>query len=76
MSVNQGIFFDKQPSANWKVPWHQDVTIAVKKPLDLPDYYPWSVKRGIHQVQPPTAILDQMLTVKIHFAQILVNVNL
>jgi hypothetical protein len=24
--VVRGIFFDKQPTANWKVPWHQDVT--------------------------------------------------
>ena len=64
--VVRGIFFDKQPSANWKVPWHQDVTIAVKNRLDLPDYHPWSVKSGIYHVQPPTAILDQMLTVRIH----------
>ena len=42
--VVRGIFFDKQPSANWKVPWHQDLTIAVKNRLDLPDYHPWSVK--------------------------------
>ena len=31
--VVRGIFFDKQPSANWKVPWHQDRTIAVKNRL-------------------------------------------
>ena len=28
--VVRGILFDKQEGANWKVPWHQDVTIAVK----------------------------------------------
>ncbi len=27
----RGILFDKHDGANWKVPWHQDVTIAVKK---------------------------------------------
>ena len=64
--VVRGIFFDKQPTANWKVPWHQDLTIAVKNRLDLPDYHPWSVKAGIAHVQPPTAILEQMLTVRIH----------
>lgn len=64
--VVRGIFFDKQPTANWKVPWHQDLSIAVKERLDLPDYYPWSVKEGIPHVQPPTAILEQMLTVRIH----------
>jgi ectoine hydroxylase-related dioxygenase (phytanoyl-CoA dioxygenase family) len=64
--VVRGIFFDKQPTANWKVPWHQDVTIAVKNRLDLPNYQPWSLKGGIHHVQPPVAILEQMLTVRIH----------
>jgi ectoine hydroxylase-related dioxygenase (phytanoyl-CoA dioxygenase family) len=64
--VVRAIFFDKQPTANWKVPWHQDLSIAVKERLDLPDYHPWSVKEGIPHVQPPTAILEQMLTVRIH----------
>src|SRR6266496_3097032 len=26
----RGIFFDKTPGANWKVAWHQDLSIAVK----------------------------------------------
>ena len=64
--VVRGIFFDKQPNANWKVPWHQDLTIAVKNRLDIPDFHPWSVKEGIHHVQPPVEILAQMLTVRIH----------
>lgn len=64
--VVRGIFFDKNPTTNWKVPWHQDLTIAVKNRLDLPDYHPWSVKAGIPHVQPPTAILEQMLSVRIH----------
>jgi ectoine hydroxylase-related dioxygenase (phytanoyl-CoA dioxygenase family) len=62
----RGIFFDKQPTANWKVPWHQDVTIAVKQRLERPDYHPWSLKGGIPHVQPPQAILERMLTVRIH----------
>jgi ectoine hydroxylase-related dioxygenase (phytanoyl-CoA dioxygenase family) len=64
--VVRGIFFDKQPNANWKVPWHQDLTIAVKERVELGQYHPWSIKAGIHHVQPPTAILEQMLTVRIH----------
>jgi ectoine hydroxylase-related dioxygenase (phytanoyl-CoA dioxygenase family) len=62
----RGIFFDKHPGINWKVPWHQDLTIAVKQRLDTPDYHPWSVKEGIPHVRPPVAILEQMLTVRIH----------
>lgn len=64
--IVRGIFFDKQPTANWKVPWHQDVTIAVKNRRELPDYHPWSLKGGIPHVQPPSAILERMLTVRIH----------
>jgi ectoine hydroxylase-related dioxygenase (phytanoyl-CoA dioxygenase family) len=64
--IVRSIFFDKQPTANWKVPWHQDVTIAVKNRWELPDYHPWSLKGGIPHVQPPTAILERMLTVRIH----------
>jgi ectoine hydroxylase-related dioxygenase (phytanoyl-CoA dioxygenase family) len=64
--VVRGIFFDKQPNANWKVPWHQDLTIAVKNRLEVPGFHPWSVKAGIPHVQPPVAILEQMLTVRIH----------
>ena len=26
----RGLLFDKIPGANWKVPWHQDITIAVR----------------------------------------------
>jgi ectoine hydroxylase-related dioxygenase (phytanoyl-CoA dioxygenase family) len=64
--VVRGIFFDKQPNANWKVPWHQDLTIAVKNRLEIPNFHPWSVKAGIPHVQPPVKILEQMLTVRIH----------
>ena len=64
--VVRGIFFDKQPIANWKVPWHQDLTIAVKYRLDIDGYHPWSIKGGIPHVQPPMAILEQILTVRIH----------
>ncbi len=64
--VVSGILFDKQPTANWKVRWHQDLTIAVNQRLELPDYQPWSLKDGIQHVQPPVAILEQMLAVRIH----------
>jgi hypothetical protein len=29
--VVRGILFDKTPDANWKVAWHQDLTIAVRE---------------------------------------------
>jgi ectoine hydroxylase-related dioxygenase (phytanoyl-CoA dioxygenase family) len=64
--VVRGIFFDKTPVANWKVPWHQDLTIALQQKVELPGYSAWSIKAGIHHVQPPLEVLEQMLTVRIH----------
>jgi ectoine hydroxylase-related dioxygenase (phytanoyl-CoA dioxygenase family) len=62
----RGTLFDKQEGSNRKVPWHQDVTIAVKERIDSDGYGPWSVKEGVQHVQPPTAILERMVTVRLH----------
>ena len=62
----RGILFDKTDQANWKVPWHQDVTIAVTHKVEANGYGPWSIKAGVQHVQPPTQILESMLSVRIH----------
>jgi ectoine hydroxylase-related dioxygenase (phytanoyl-CoA dioxygenase family) len=62
----RGILFDKTPDANWLVPWHQDLTISVKQRLDIAGYGPWTIKAGVHHVQPPVEILDGMLSVRVH----------
>jgi ectoine hydroxylase-related dioxygenase (phytanoyl-CoA dioxygenase family) len=64
--VVRGIFFDKTPGANWKVAWHQDLSIAVNRRSDLPGYGPWSVKAGVVHVQPPRQVLERMLTIRLH----------
>ena len=62
----RGIMFDKTPEANWKVAWHQDLTIAVRERIDLPGFGPWSTKAGVLHVQPPGEILERLLAVRIH----------
>lgn len=64
--VVRGIFFDKTPEANWKVPFHQDLTIAVRAKVETVGFTNWTIKAGINHVQPPAAILERMLTVRIH----------
>lgn len=64
--VVRGILFDKTPQANWKVAWHQDLTIAVRERVDAPGFGPWSEKAGIPHVQPPAGVLERMLTVRVH----------
>ncbi|HWE94654.1 MAG TPA: phytanoyl-CoA dioxygenase family protein [Tepidisphaeraceae bacterium] len=62
----RGILFDKTAQANWKVAWHQDLSIAVKSKVDVSGFGPWSVKAGIPHVQPPAEVLANMLTVRLH----------
>ncbi len=62
----RGILFDKTPGANWKVPMHQDLTIAVRERIEVPGFGPWTVKSGVLHVQPPVTVLEQMLSVRLH----------
>lgn len=62
----RSILFDKTPEENWPVAWHQDLTICVTKEIDCENYGPWSVKDGIPHVQPPVALLNRMVTARIH----------
>lgn len=62
----RGTLFDKIVGANWLVPWHQDLTICVAGRADVPGYGPWTKKVGVHHVQPPVAVLEGMLSVRIH----------
>ena len=62
----RGILFDKIADANWRVPWHQDVTIAVQERVDIEGFGPWSMKADVLHVQPPAYILEGMLSVRLH----------
>ena len=64
--VVRAIFFDKTPDANWKVPWHQDLTIAVKEKRETKGFSAWTRKAEIQHVQPPIEILEKMLTLRFH----------
>jgi len=62
----RALFFDKTPEANWRVPWHQDLTIAVEKKMEVVGFSAWSIKDDILHVQPPRKILECMATIRIH----------
>jgi ectoine hydroxylase-related dioxygenase (phytanoyl-CoA dioxygenase family) len=62
----RSIFFDKKPGANWKVPWHQDLTIAVRERREVAGFGPWSEKAGVPHVQPPAEVLQRMVTLRLH----------
>ncbi len=62
----RGIFFDKIAGANWKVPWHQDLSIAVAERVEVDGWGPWSRKAGVLHVQPPVGVLERMLALRFH----------
>lgn len=62
----RGIYFDKTRDANWKVPWHQDLSITVKEKMIADGFSGWSMKDNIVQVQPPEEILERMVTLRLH----------
>jgi hypothetical protein len=62
----RGLLFDKTPTANWGVPWHQDLTIAIRRRVDAPGFGPWTVKGGVPHVRPPVEVLERMVTIRLH----------
>lgn len=62
----RAILFDKSAEANWALGWHQDRTIAVAARAEVSGFGPWTVKAGMQHVEPPFALLERMVTMRIH----------
>lgn len=62
----RGTLFDKTAAANWSVPWHQDLTICVQERIEVTGFGAWTLKAGVHHVQPPVSFLENMVTIRIH----------
>ncbi|WP_239987453.1 phytanoyl-CoA dioxygenase family protein [Sphingosinithalassobacter portus] len=62
----RAVLFDKSPETNWALGWHQDRTIAVQARADMPGFGPWTAKAGMIHVEPPFALIEAMVTVRIH----------
>jgi hypothetical protein len=53
----RAILFDKTPTMNWSLAWHQDRTIVVAERVDVEGFGPWTVKSGLIHVAPPVDVL-------------------
>lgn len=62
----RAVLFDKSEATNWALGWHQDRTICVHDRIDTPGFGPWTVKAGLHHVEPPFALLADMVTLRVH----------
>jgi hypothetical protein len=58
--------FDKADGRNWKVPYHQDITVRVKRRIEVPGWETWWEKAGVPHVWPPAQIVEGMLAVRVH----------
>jgi len=62
----KAIFFNKTRSSNWKVVWHQDLTIAVRERSHVEGFGPWTMKDGVVHVQPPAMVMSSLLAIRLH----------
>jgi hypothetical protein len=62
----RAVLFDKTEARNWAVAWHQDRTIAVRRRVEVAGYGPWSTKGGMQHVAPPFALIERMVTLRLH----------
>ena len=62
----RAILFDKNLQTNWALDWHQDRTIAVRARIETEGFSNWTVKSGTPHAEPPFAVLERMITGRIH----------
>ncbi len=58
--------FDKSPTANWLVVWHQDTALPLQERREVPGWGPWSVKDGVTYAHAPASTLSQVLALRVH----------
>jgi hypothetical protein len=61
------LFFDKPPDETWALPWHKDLTVAVRdNRLPSSRFSKPTRKAGVPHVEAPRELLEAMLTARIH----------
>lgn len=62
----QCTYFEKSTDSNWVVAPHQDRSIPVASRVEHEDLHGWSRKEGRWYVQPPAAVLESMVALRLH----------
>jgi hypothetical protein len=63
----RGLYFDKPPGQTWALPWHKDLTVAVRdNRLPSRGFTKPTTKAGVPHAEAPQQLLEAMLTVRIH----------
>ncbi|HLW64684.1 MAG TPA: phytanoyl-CoA dioxygenase family protein [Gemmataceae bacterium] len=69
----RGLYFDKPPDRSWALPWHKDLTIAVRQHRPSQRFSHPTIKAGVAHVEAPREILEKMLTLRIHLDEVIVE---
>jgi hypothetical protein len=64
--VVRALYFDKPPGYSWALPWHRDLTVAVKRHGRLGRFSKPTTKAGVPHVVAPAELLATMVTARIH----------
>jgi ectoine hydroxylase-related dioxygenase (phytanoyl-CoA dioxygenase family) len=65
------LYFDKPPGETWALPWHKDLTIAVRdNTLASARFSKPTRKAGVPHVEAPREVLDAMVTARIHLDEV------
>lgn len=61
------LYFDKPPGQSWALPWHKDMTIAVRdNSLPTTHFRKPTHKASVPHVEASEAVLAEMLTARVH----------
>jgi hypothetical protein len=61
------LFFDKPPRQTWALPWHKDLTVAVRDNRRPSAHFAKPTRKaGVPHAEAPAAVLEQMLTARVH----------
>ena len=62
----QCTYFEKSSDRNWLVAVHQDLSIPVATRIEAPGWGGWSTKEGSLFAQPPRAVLESLVALRVH----------
>ena len=61
------LYFDKPPGHSWALPWHKDLTVAVRDNRIGGSHFARPTRKaGVPHAEAPTHLLEDMLTARIH----------
>lgn len=58
--------FEKSPTSNWLVVWHQDTALPLRRRVDDSAWGPWSTKAGVLYAHAPAWALETVVALRVH----------